>query len=500
MSSFSHIPLGQRIPSSIHGVSCSLPTMRDVIGYETKDPETIRHLSSGYPRFVQHPYLRQAAAHAVKALGLAGHSAWLTSSRGAARLLRDHLAPAAAQTIEHTGISGVAFPENEETYARAKTFLQHTGTLLSSREAEDYLLREHLISSPQVESSFDGYAPGRVKAILAQAFGTRDSSDIFLTSSGMNAVHSAFRVASAIQARRKRTVWIQLGWLYLDTIAILRKFTAAPARDYIFLANVFDLDALRRIFAERGQEIAGVITETPTNPLLQSADLPEIGRLCHENGAVFIVDPSVASPLNVDVLPHCDVAVNSLTKYAASEGDIIMGCVAVNPLSPFASAFREQLPSSLEPVYSRDISRLAVEIADYNSVITRINETAPVVIDFLLNHPGVTSLHWSGHPASTANFQKIARSPGATASMLSLTVKQPLPSFYDRLPFAKGPSFGMKTSLACPFIYLAHYDLASTPEGRTYLESCGLNPETVRLSIGCEPTTDIIDALKQALA
>ena len=43
MSAFAHLPLGQRIPPSVHGVSCSLPTMRDVIGYEEKDPEILKH-------------------------------------------------------------------------------------------------------------------------------------------------------------------------------------------------------------------------------------------------------------------------------------------------------------------------------------------------------------------------------------------------------------------------------------------------------------------------
>lgn len=499
MSAFTHIPLGQRIPASVHGVSCSLPTMRDVIGYETKDPETLRHLTSGYPRFVQHPYLRQTAIHALNALGLAGYSAWLTSSRGAAEALRSHLAPAAAQTIEHAGVTGVAFPENAETYSKAKTFLQHTGTLLSSREAEDYLVRARLLPAPQEEPGFNGYAPGRVKGAIAQSFGDCTVSDVFVTSSGMNAVYSAFRIASELQAPRGRTVWVQLGWLYLDTIAILRKFTADPSRDYVFLSDVLDLAGLEQLFAQRGHQIAGVISETPTNPLIQTPDVPAIGQLCRQHGAIFIVDPTVASPLSIDVLPHCDVAVNSLTKYAANGGDIIMGCVAVNPSSPYAATFRERLPGALQPVYSRDISRLACEIADYPSVIARINETTPAIVDFLQSHPGVASVHWANQPACEANFRKIARTPAATAGMVSFTVKKPLASFYDKLRMPKGPSFGMKTSLACPFIYLAHYDLVTSESGRAILSSCGLSPELIRLAIGCEPADEIISVLKEAL-
>jgi len=499
MSAFAHLPLGQRIPASIHGVSCSLPTMRDVIGYETKDPETLRHLTAGYPRFVQHPYLRQAAKHVVKSLGLAGHSVWLTASPHAAAALCAELAQPEIRVVEHEGLSGVAFPENQETHARAKMFLQHTGSLLSSREAEDYLLRVGELEAPQPEIAFNGYAPGRVKSAVAQAFQHVENDDVFLASSGMNAVYTAFRIASALQAPLGRTVWIQLGWLYLDTIAILQKFTAQPARDYVFQGDVFDLAALRRIFAKRGHEIAGIITETPTNPLIQTPDLAAIHELCRTHGAIFVVDPTIASPLNIDVLAHCDVAVNSLTKYAASEGDIVMGAVVVNPKSPYADAFRKALPPALEPVYSRDVGRLAAQIGDYAAVIARVNQTAPAVVDFLRAHPRVKSLRWAHHPDSRENFLRIARSPQAASSMISFKFDGPIADFYDRLRLPKGASFGMKNTLVCPFIFLAHYDLVTSGSGREKLRACGLEPELVRLSLGCEPAEDIIASLAEAL-
>lgn len=474
--------------------------MRDIIGYETKAPETMQHLCSGYPRFVQHPYLRQAAVHVLNALGLKGHLAWLTASPAAAAALQAWLAPAETLIIEHNGLSGVAFPENQETFARAKTFLQHTGSLLSSRQAEDYLLRVGALTEPQHEDIFDGYAPGRVKNAVAKAFGHVTSEDVFLACSGMNAIYTSFRIASELQQARKRTVWIQLGWLYLDTIAILKKFTPSPARDHIFLGNVFDLAALRRVFAERGQEIAGVITESPTNPLIQTPDLASIHALCRDHGAILIADPTIASPHNIDVLPYCDIAVNSLTKYAASEGDVIMGTVVVNPQSPYAADFKLQLPGRLEPVYSRDISRLAAQIGTFETVIARINQTGPVVLEFLRQHPRVKNLRWSGHPDTRENFLRLARIPQAFASIISFKVDGPLADFYDRLRLPKGASFGMKNTLVCPFIFLAHYDLVTSESGRKTLLASGVDAELVRLSLGCEPANDIIASLAEALA
>lgn len=500
MSAFRHLPLGQRIPSdSPHAVSCSLPTMRDVIGYEKKDPAITSQLMSGYPRFVKHPFLKKTAARLLRAHGLEAHQLWPTSSIRAAEMLRAWLAPAAARVVEHAGVSGVAFPENAETFSRAKTFLQHTGALLSSREAEDYLVRVGELAAPFPEAIFDGYAASRVKGVLARAYQHAAPDDVFLANSGMNAIHAAFRVADDLQRARGRTLWIQLGWLYLDTIALLQKFTDQPARDYIFLHDVFDLAALRRLFAERGREIAGLITEVPTNPLIQTPELGAIAELCRAHEAILVVDPTIASPLNVDILPHADVAVNSLTKYTAPEGDVVAGAVIVSARSSWADAFRARLPSALEPVYSRDLARLAAQIGDFEAVIAQINRSAPTVVEFLSNHPRVTGVWWSQHPASRENYARLSLAPDAIGGMITFTVDDP-PRFYDRLRFAKGPSFGMKTTLICPFMYLAHFDLVRGEEGRAQLHAAGLDPELLRLSIGCEPIEEIIATLAEALS
>jgi cystathionine beta-lyase/cystathionine gamma-synthase len=500
MPVFEHIPLGQRIPDSAHAVSCSLPTMRAVIGYEEKHPEIVQQMTSGYPRFVQHPFLRKAAAHVLRSLNMTGHSLWLTSSVRAAHALREWLKTPSSQIVEQSGLSGVAFPENADTYARAKVFLQHTGMLLSSREAEDYLWRVGELRELHAEPSFEGYAPARVKGAIARAYQHATPDDVFLANSGMNAVYAAFRSAHAIQRAKGRKLWVQLGWLYLDTIAILQKFTDDPRADYHYVNDVFDLPALERLLQTRGSEIAGIITEVPTNPLIQTPDLPALYELCRAHGALLIVDPTIASPLNINVLPYCDVAVNSLTKYAASEGDVIMGAVVVNPAGSHACELRARMPGELEPVYSRDVARLATEIGDFEAVIAQINNSSPRVIEFLQKHPAVSELYWSRQPNSKDNYDKISRGPACVGSMISFALRKPLADFYDKLRLPKGPSFGMKRTLICPFIYLAHYDMVTSEEGRKNLRASGLNPELLRLSVGCEPTEEIIQALDEALS
>jgi cystathionine gamma-synthase len=199
------------------------------------------------------------------------------------------------------------------------------------------------------------------------------------------------------------------------------------------------------------------------------------------------------------VLPHADVVVTSLTKYAANAGDLTAGLVVVNPAGPDAAPLRRIIAGHLEPLYARDLARLAVEIGRTTGVLARIHASVPEVAAFLGKHPAVGEVFWALHPASRANYLRVARTPGAVGGMITFTLRGSLDEFYDRLRLPKGPSFGMTTTLICPFMYLAHYDLVTTAAGRAELAASGLNPDLLRLSVGTEPVQDIIAALAEAL-
>jgi len=338
-----------------------------------------------------------------------------------------------------------------------------------------------------------------VRRALRPAFPGIPDDQFFLANCGMNAVDSAFRAVTELQSAQGRTVWIQLGWLYLDTIAILQKFTRTPG-DYVHVRDVFDLSALEKILNAHAGRVAGIVAEVPTNPLIQTPKIAAIAALARRHGARVVLDPTIASAFDLEVLPHADVVATSLTKYAGNAGDLTAGVVVVNPAAPDAALLRQLIAGKIEPLYQRDLARLATEIRQAPAVMARIHASVPAVAAFLEKHPAVRDVFWALHPASRENYRAIARRPDAVGGMITFTLRGPLEKFYDRLRLPKGPSFGMSTTLICPFMYLAHYDLVSTAAGRAKLEADGLDPDLLRLSIGTEPVEDIIATLAEALA
>ena len=479
--------------------------MQDLIGYEEKDPAVAQHITSGYPRFVLHPCLGQLANHLLLRHGLTGQTLWLTASaRSAAELAAylTHLPAGQGGTIRQFAdgaLHGVVHPENADLSAAARTLLQNTGMFLGSREAEDALVRFGVRAAAEPETLFAGDPVAEIKHVLRGVLPGTSDADLFPACSGMNAIYAAYRTVSELQAARGRTIWVQLGWLYRDTTALLKRFAADPRCDFVYLPDVGNFGALERLFAEKGDRIAGLFAETPTNPLIQTPDVPGLATLVRRHGARLILDPSVASLFCVNVLTHADVVVNSLTKYAAREGDILAGLAVVNPAGSDAEALRRGIGRWLEPVYPRDLARLAAEIGDAERFVAQLNTATPKIVAWLEAHPKVSRVYWSLAPESRANYLRIARSPAAVGSMLSFTLKTPLAPFYDSVRLPKGPSFGMKHSLLSPFIYIAHYDLVKTAAGRAELAASGIDPELLRLSIGAEPVDEIIAALAEAL-
>jgi len=108
--------------------------------------------------------------------------------------------------------------------------------------------------------------------------------------------------------------------------------------------DIADLQEVRRALAT-GPAVDLVIAESPTNPMLEVADLPGVVDAAHAAGAPVMVDNTFATPMRQRPLEvGADVVVHSATKYLSGHSDVLLG-VAITPDSAQGRTWHERLGS-----------------------------------------------------------------------------------------------------------------------------------------------------------
>lgn len=480
------LPLGDVLPSYPHGTVLSLPTMADVVGYERRAPATWSRIRAGYPRFVLHALVAAARDRAAAAAGF-----------DVARTLPLHSLRACEQAVEwarpaahrrHDLGSWALLEVDADSHERVAKMVQHAGLRLASRAAEAWMEGAEVVGDARA-----------VEAALLPWVAPAGADDCRLAPSGMNAVAAALHAARAVQRPLGRTAWLQLGWLYVDSAELLRK-TLAPGETLTVIDDVADAAALGRFFAGHRGRVAGVFAELPNNPGLASPDLARLSALARAEGALRILDPSSSGLVNVDLMPHADMLVSSLTKYAAHRGDVMAGWIAVHPAAPGAAALRAAAFARLGPVAAGDLRALAAQLPAMERVALAQNRAARRLADFLASHPSVARVLTADRGPTAAAYAAVARGPDRPGALITFELKGDLARFYDRVALPKGPSFGLEFTLLAPFLWLSHFELVTTEEGRARVRAAGLDPDLVRLSVGAEDPAWIEARLAEALA
>ncbi|EMM83341.1 Cys/Met metabolism PLP-dependent enzyme [Leptospira interrogans str. 2006001854] len=360
--------------------------------------------------------------------------------------------------------------------------------------AEDFLLKKGILQEIFREKVEKDNPVDKILSTLSSFYGDLNP-EILLSASGMNGVYSAFESLSLIQQKKGKTIWVRLGWLYVDNIRILEKYTESS---YV-IHNATDLEELEIFLKQNSEQVAGIITECPTNPLLLVPDYEKLKSIVDHYKIPLIVDISVAGSAIINILPYVDVIVESLTKFACGNGDLMMGAVILNKNSNWFSEILPLCKEWIEKPYFRDCERLAYEIKDYEKRVFKISENVKKLAEFFSKQPGIRKVFWTGAIDSFQNFQKVTRLPNIHSGVLSIELSTSLEKFYDRLTLLKGPSFGTEFTLNMLYVYLAHYDLVIQDEGRKFLKENGLDPNLIRISVGIEDPELLIEEYKKAL-
>jgi cystathionine gamma-synthase len=468
--------LGRPIPDSIHAISMALPRWQDVVGYEEKKPEVMTRLSSGYPRFVVHPLVRELGQQ----LGQ-GQPCLPFPSAHVARLCVEFIqrsSGAGSAVVTKGTLHGVV--TDDAGSLDLQSFWQHTGLIVSSRQAE-----AHLAGRSQCA---DHVAVRRSLRRQLASFYDCPEDDVFLAPTGMAAQFSALR---AVIQRRPGYPTAQLGFPYTDTLKLQQKLGHGATLLHRLATVEDDLKAL----LQRGP-IAACFCEIPGNPLLASADMRRISPILREQNVPLVADDVVATPINVDLSHYADLIATSLTKYIVGTCDAMGGALICNPRSPFYDDLKPIVRAHHEELmWGDDAMILDSQAQSFPERMRRHNQNGLLVAERLRRHPAVEQV-WYPKWESTEAYEVVRRPSGGWGSLVSFLPRNAIaraPRVYDSLAFCKGPSFGTVFTLACPFTLLAHFNELE------WAESCGVSRYLIRISVGLEDPEDLWQRLDSAL-
>jgi cystathionine gamma-synthase len=149
-----------------------------------------------------------------------------------------------------------------------------------------------------------------------EALGALEGGDSLLFGSGMAATASVLALVPP-----GGVVVTSAGAFYNGTMALLAELERLGAVE-VRRAPMTDVAAV----TEALDGAALLWLETPSNPLLEVADLPALASAGRAAGAVVAADNTFATPIGQRPLTHgADIVVHSVTKYLSGHSDVVLG-------------------------------------------------------------------------------------------------------------------------------------------------------------------------------
>ena len=242
-------------------------------------------------------------------------------------------------------------------------------------------------------------------------------------------------------------------------------------------------------------ETKAVWIETPTNPLLNIADIAAIVDLAHSAGALVVVDNTFATPyLQQPLELGADIVVHSTTKYCGGHSDVIGGALVLNDddLAEQLRFHQNAIGGVASPFDSwlilRGLRTLAVRMEKHC-------DNAEVVAAFLDDHPRIAQTYFPGldaHPAHDLAKRQMRRYGGMVSFRVTGGEQAALQVCERTSVITLGESLGGVESLIEHPGKMTHLSVAGTQ-----LE---VPSDLIRLSVGIEDAEDLIADLDRALA
>jgi len=256
----------------------------------------------------------------------------------------------------------------------------------------------------------------------------------------------------------------------------------APAGLLVDAIDLTDLAVLERAWRPRTRM---VWIESPTNPLLRVIDIGAVAAIAHKSGALVVVDNTFATPwLQQPLSLGADIVVHSTTKYLGGHSDVVGGFAATSRPDlaeriRFLQNAAGAVPGPLDCyLVQRGLKTLGIRMERHCA-------NALAIVDLLHGHQAVRGVYYPG-----ANAQM-----RAGGGMVSFTMTGGEVAAVDLC--ARTRIFTLAESLGAVESLIEH------PARMTHASVAGSSNEVpsdlVRLSVGLETVTDLVDDLRQAL-
>ena len=259
-----------------------------------------------------------------------------------------------------------------------------------------------------------------------------------------------------------------------------------------------DMSSMSNISAKINANTKLIWAETPTNPLMNIADIKAIATLAKEHKLLLCVDNTFASPaLQNPLTLGADIVMHSATKYLSGHSDVIQGALVIND-----KALRDELyfiqkscgavPGPMDCfLVLRGIKTLGIRME-------RHSQNGEKIAHYLKAHPAVKKVYWPGfedHPGHAIAKEQMKSFGG----MISFELKNETMEAARKLLssthlFSLAESLGGVESLINHPASMTH---ASIPREERIKN--GLSDTLIRLSVGIEDADDLIADLEKAM-
>lgn len=239
-----------------------------------------------------------------------------------------------------------------------------------------------------------------------------------------------------------------------------------------------------------------VLSESPTNPYLNIADMDILSGLKAQYGFRLVVDSTFASPVNQRPLEQgADVVIHSATKYLGGHNDLLGGVVLGKKEDmEMIRDYRNTTGGVMDPMTSylllRGLKTLAIRMA-------RLNENAVTIAKWLEAHPKIRKVYYPGLPSHRDHHRAkkfMTGFGGVVTYELEADLDKTMTFLSSMKLFKIGPSFGGVEALITHPMTISYYDYK--PEERKRL---GILDELIRMSVGIEDAEDLIADIEQGL-